>query len=594
MAKKKKLGEHLIESGAIREPQLKDALLQQEKTKELLGKILLKMGCLGEEDLAKALAAQFSIPIASVEDLEGSWDQMKLIAHDLAKKHNIFPLKEENGRLILAMANPFDWRAADEVSFTTGLKVIPVFATETAIQKALEKQGGSSIGLDNFIRSINTGGENRELQVHINGDKFNLAPLNDVSEHNLDNTPVIVKLVTTVMSDAAKCRASDIHIEPSETAVNVRYRIDGVLKTMFQYPLFIHDAVVSRIKIVSSLDITNKRLPQDGRTLLKREDREINIRLSTLPSFNGEKIVLRLLDDSVALRTMPALGLPEYIYKSLNNLLGQPQGMILVTGPTGSGKTTTLYSLLNQIKSDTKNIITVEDPVEYRVAGTTQVGINPAIGLTFASVLRHILRQDPDTIMIGEIRDTDTAEIAVQAALTGHLVLSTLHTNNTVAAITRLIDLGLSPNLLASSVTAILAQRLIRLVCPKCKIEIDPPDIARVLQVGEVKAFFKGTGCPECKHTGYKGRTGVYEFLPMDTNLKQLVALRSPEEDLHKAARQNGMISLMDDAWAKIQQGVTTVEEILSKVPLDLPRNGKNDSPYFNANLSLLFKEGIQ
>jgi type IV pilus assembly protein PilB len=594
MAKKKKLGEHLIESGLLRAPQLEEALRLQKETNDLLGKILQSMGLVSEEDVVEVLAKQLAMPIASAEEMKASGAHVKLIPLGLAKKHNVFPLKEENGRLTLAMANPFDWRAADEVSFTTGLKVIPVLATGTAIQKALERQGGSSVGLDNFIRGINTGVEDRELQVHINGDKFNLAPLNDVSEHNLDSTPVIVKLVTSVMSDAAKCRASDIHIEPSETAVTVRYRIDGVLKTMFHYPLFIHDAVVSRIKVVSSLDITNKRLPQDGRTVLRLEDREINIRLSTLPSFNGEKVVLRLLDDSVALLPMPALGLPEYIYKSLNELLGQPQGMILVTGPTGSGKTTTLYSLLNQIQSDTKNIITVEDPVEYRVAGTTQVGINPPIGLTFASVLRHILRQDPDTIMIGEIRDTDTAEIAVQAALTGHLVLSTLHTNNTVAAITRLIDLGLSPNLLASSVTAILAQRLIRLVCPKCKIEIDPPEIARGLQTGEVKAFFKGKGCPDCKHTGYKGRTGVYEYLPMDTNLKQLVALRSPEEELQKAARLNGMISLMDDAWAKIQQGVTTVEEVLSKVPPDLPRNSKNNQPYYSANLSLLFKEGIQ
>jgi type II secretory ATPase GspE/PulE/Tfp pilus assembly ATPase PilB-like protein len=266
--------------------------------------------------------------------------------------------------------------------------------------------------------------------------------------------------------------------------------------------------------------------------------------------------------------------------------------MILVTGPTGSGKTTTLYSLLHQIQSETKNIVTVEDPVEYRVAGTTQVGINPAIGLTFASVLRNILRQDPDTIMIGEIRDTATAEIAVQAALTGHLVLSTLHTNNTVAAITRLIDLGLSPNLLASSVTAVLAQRLIRLICPECKTEIDPPEAVYKLKLGEAKAFYKGKGCPACKFTGYKGRTGVYEYLPMDTNFKQLVSLKASEEDLHKAARLNGMISLIEDAWSKIEQGVTTVEEILSKVPLAAsPRNGKKNPRGIPGNLSSPFRE---
>jgi len=266
---------------------------------------------------------------------------------------------------------------------------------------------------------------------------------------------------------------------------------------------------------------------------------------------------------------MPELGLPAKVYNGILNILCQPQGMILVTGPTGSGKTTTLYALLHHIQSETKNIITVEDPVEYKLPGTTQIAINPAVGLTFVSVLRHILRQDPDAIMIGEIRDTATAEIAVQAALTGHLVLSTLHTNNTVAAITRLIDLGLSPNLLASSVTAILAQRLIRVICPHCKTEIAPPETAGALDLGEVKAFYKGVGCRACKFTGYRGRIGVYEYLPMETSFKQLVVQRASEEDLQKAARQIGMTSLIEDARTKIEQGVTTVEEVLSKVPLD-------------------------
>jgi len=575
LVRKRKLGEHLLASQLIKAPQLEEALRLQLKTNELLGKILQNLGFVSEEEVAKALAEQLSMPFASAAELEASWECMKLIPWELARKRLIFPLKGDDGRMKLAMANPFDWQAVDEVAFTTGLKILPVLATESSILNALERHGSSSSVLNSVIRDINIGSDEAEVRLAHNGVKSHFDPVNIESEHNLESTPVIVKLVTSIMSDAAKCRASDIHIEPAETEVAVRYRIDGVLKTIVRYPLYIHDSVVSRIKIVSSLDITNKRLPQDGRTVLRLEDREINIRLSTLPSVNGEKVVLRLLDDSVALLPMPELGLPAYIYNSLITILGQPQGMILVTGPTGSGKTTTLYALLHQIQSDAKNIITVEDPVEYKVAGTTQIGINPAVGLTFISVLRHILRQDPDTIMIGEIRDTDTAEIAVQAALTGHLVLSTLHTNNTVAAITRLIDLGLSPNLLASSVTAILAQRLIRLICPRCKTEIDPPEVVRELKLDNIRTFYKGAGCRACKFTGYHGRIGVYEYLPMESNFKQLVVQKASEEDLQKAARRMGMISLIEDARAKIEQGITTVEEVLSKVPLDAPKNGK-------------------
>ena len=309
--------------------------------------------------------------------------------------------------------------------------------------------------------------------------------------------------------------------------------------------------------------------------MLRLGNREINLRLSTLPSVNGEKIVLRILDDSAALLSLTKLGLPPAVHDRLASLLGQPQGMLLVTGPTGSGKTTTLYALLHQIQSETKNIITVEDPVEIKVPGTTQIGINPTVGLTFASVLRHILRQDPDTIMIGEIRDTATAEIAVQAALTGHLVLSTLHTNNTVAAITRLIDLGLSPNLLASSVTGVLAQRLIRLICPQCKAEVARPEAVGELDLGHIETFYKGTGCAMCKLTGYRGRVGVYEYLPMETNIKQLVVQGASEEDILQAARRNGMVSLIEDARTKIEQGVTTVEEVLSKIPFGAPAKGR-------------------
>ena len=568
---RKKIGEQLLAAKIIQAPQLEEALTLQAKTNELLGKILQRLGFASEEEVAKALSKQLSVPFVTAAEMESSWDCMKLVPWAMAQKRLIFPMSQTNGVLCLAMANPFDWRTVDEVAFMTSLKVSPVLATESSILNALEKKAETSAVIADVNKDISINPDAPDFQIGFNGGKPDLLLINIETDHNLENTPIIVKLVTSIMADAAKARASDIHIEPSETEVSVRYRIDGVLKTMLRYPLNIHDSVVSRIKVVSGLDFMNKRLPQDGRTTLRLNDREINIRLSTLPSVNGEKVVLRLLDDSVALMSLSKLGLPDLIFRTLSGILAQPQGMVLVTGPTGSGKTTTLYALLQQLQSETKNIITVEDPVEYRVPGTTQIGINALVGLTFPSVLRHILQQDPDTILIGEIRDTVTAEIAVQAAMTGHFVLSTLRTNNTVASITRLIDLGLSPNLVASSVTAILAQRLIRLICPNCKTPVDPPDAVREWTVPAVKAFYKGTGCRECKFTGYRGRIGVYELLHITRNFKQLISQKASEEDLLKAARQNGMICLFDDAWSKIEQGLTTVDEIISKVPFRIP-----------------------
>jgi type IV pilus assembly protein PilB len=575
MVGKKKIGQHLLSSRLINVSQLEAALRLQMQTNDLLGKTLRDLGYVSEEGVARALAEQLDMPFATAAEMEASPENLKLIPLELARKRLIFPLKGDHGGLKLAMANPFDWQAVDEVAFTTGLKVIPALATESSILNALEKHGTLSSTLSRVIQSIGHGSEEDDILGSAAKFGSHGTPINSESDHGLDGTPLVIKLVTSIMSDAAKCRASDVHIEPAETEVSVRYRIDGVLKTIVRYPLYIHDSVVSRIKIVSSLDITNKRLPQDGRTVLQLGDQQMNIRLSTLPSVNGEKVVLRLLDDKVALMPLPDLGLPANVYDRILAILARPQGLLLVTGPTGSGKTTTLYAVLQHFHSDTKNLITVEDPVEYKVPGTTQIGINQAIGLTFASVLRHILRQDPDAIMIGEIRDTDTAEIAVQAALTGHLVLSTLHTNNTVSAVTRLIDLGVSPNLVASSVSGILAQRLIRVICSRCKTEIAPPGIACDLGLEHVTKFYKGVGCPACKSTGFKGRVGVYEYLPLDTEIKRMIVRGAPEGELLETARRNGMVSLIEDARHKIEQGLTTVEEVLSKIPLDEPDDRK-------------------
>ncbi len=390
--------------------------------------------------------------------------------------------------------------------------------------------------------------------------------MNVQSLYKLSETPPIIQLVTMIIVEAVKMRASDIHIEPREDSVAVRYRVDGDLREALTIPRRIKDYVISRIKIIADMDITN-RLPQDGTSKLKLSDREVDLRISTLPSLYGEKVVIRLLDKSKGLISLDQIGFPARIKEPLLNALSKPQGFLLVTGPTGSGKSTTLYAILQQVRSEKENVVTIEDPVEYRLSGVTQVGINDAIGLTFPHVLRSVLRQDPDIIMVGEIRDMDTADIAVKSSLTGHLVLSTLHTNSTVSSITRLIDIGIPAYLVGSSLTGALAQRLVRRICPHCKKEaserIDTADCLPGL-----KKTFSGAGCHKCYGTGYYGQVGIFEYLALDRNIRNLIAKKASEEDIWKAARESGMRTLFEDAIDKVNAGITTVQEILAKVPM--------------------------
>jgi type IV pilus assembly protein PilB len=384
------------------------------------------------------------------------------------------------------------------------------------------------------------------------------------------DAPPIVRLVTMVIADAVKSGASDIHIEPREKNVQVRYRIDGSLKNIQIYPKQIQEAVASRIKIISNLDITNRRFPQDGRSALRLENKNVDLRISTLPSVYGETVVIRLLDATTGLIPLSHLGIADNVLKPLIEIFTQPQGMLLVTGPTGSGKTTTLYSILQQLRTETKNIITLEDPVEYKLGEITQVHINEAIGFTFANALRSVLRQDPDIVMVGEIRDTETAEIGARAALTGHFVLSTVHTNDTVSTVNRLIDIGLKPFLVTAAVSGIIAQRLIRKICTNCKVEAPAPEELSRFEVTHFKTYYKGEGCDKCNHTGYKGRIGIYELLKMETKLKRLISKHFTVDELWDVARETGTKSLFEDAWAKVGEGITTVEEVLSKIPYPL------------------------
>lgn len=563
---RKKIGEVLLESGLITSEQLENALTLQKGKNKRLGKVIISLGYVTDIQVAEALSKQLSLPHVDCDNITITKELLLLVPKETAEKKIILPVKMKGKKLLIAMADPLDWQTIDDIAFSTGLKISAAIASEISILNAIEKYYGSEEKTWDLLKEIPSYDDVEFITGEVKEEEK--KEINVQSLYKLSEAPPIVKLVTMVLVDAVRSRASDIHIEPMEKHVQVRYRIDGELRNTLKYPKHIQDSVISRVKIISNLDITNRRLPQDGRSTLQLENKSIDLRISTLPSIYGENIVIRLLDHSTGLVPLSSLGISERVLKPLIKIFTQPQGMILVTGPTGSGKTTTLYAILHQMQSETENIITIEDPVEYKLQGITQVGVNDAIGLSFSNALRSILRQDPDIIMVGEIRDLETAEIAVRSALTGHLILSTLHTNNTIATITRLRDMGLEPFLITSAVSGILAQRLIRKICSKCKVETEPPE-ELTQRLPPLETYYKGIGCKECQFTGYKGRIGVYEFLYVDTHLKRLIARNATEDELWDAVKKSGIVTLFEDAWAKVKEGITTVDEIISKIPYD-------------------------
>ncbi|MFO0794234.1 MAG: ATPase, T2SS/T4P/T4SS family [Candidatus Brocadiaceae bacterium] len=562
MLKRKRIGEVLIETGVIDQQKLEQAVVFQKDKNKRLGKILVELGFCTEKQIAEALSKALSVRLVNCNEFRIDDKIKSLVPQAVAEKKVVMPLAIQDNTLLLAMADPLDWETMDSLAFSTGLKIIPAVTFETNLLEAIEKHYGANENIVEMIERIPGAQQIEFLKITEEDEKdVNLETLYKRSE-----TPTIIKLVTTLIVDAIKARASDIHIEPTENNVRVRYRIDGALKDILNIPKNLQSPVTLRVKIISNLDITNRRLPQDGNSQLRFGKKEVDLRISTLPSIYGEKIVMRLLDKSCSLVPLPKLGIAETIYSSLVTTFSQPQGMFVVTGPTGSGKTTTLYACLNQLKSETENIITIEDPVEIRLTGITQVAVNEAVGLTFATALRSILRQDPDIILVGEIRDLETADTAVKAALTGHLVFGTLHTNDTVATITRLIDIGVPNFLISSALGGVLAQRLVRKICEKCKVEAKPP--LNLNNLPPLERCYYGEGCPQCFYTGYFGQVGVYEFLKVDIKLKRLIAKNASEEELWDSARASGIISLFDDAWTKVKEGITTVEEVLSKIPI--------------------------
>lgn len=571
MDKRKRIGEVLIESGIINQRQLEDAIVFQKGKNKRLGKILVELDFATEKQIAEALSKALSIPLVNCLEYTINEKVKSLVPQAMAAKKIIMPLEVKDNTLILAMADPLDYETIDSLAFSTDMKIVPVITYETNLLETIEKHYGASESIKDMVERLHETTTIEFLKITEEDEK----EVDMETLHKKSETPTVINLVTTIIVDAVKTRATDIHIEPAEKDVRVRYRIDGELKNILSIPKNLQNPVISRIKIISNMDITNRKLPQDGNSSLRIGRKEVDLRISTIPSIHGEKIVIRLLEKAKILVPLHQLGMTEKVFHSLADILSQPQGMFIVTGPTGSGKTSTLYASIKQLQSETENIITIEDPVEIKLEGITQVLVNEKVGLTFSNALRSILRQDPDIILVGEIRDLETADTAIKAALTGHFVLSTLHTNNTVSTITRLIDIGVPSYLIGSALSGILAQRLVRKICNKCKIETKPP-VSLMNTLPPLERCYYGVGCPQCFYTGYYGQIGVFEFLKIDIKLKRLIARNATEEDIWHVATESGIVTLFDDAWNKINDGVTTIAEVLSKVPT--MHNGKNPS----------------
>ena len=545
----------LIEQGRITQDDLRKVRRLQQERGERLERLLLDLGFISEEDLLPLLSTYLGIETIHRRDFPTAPLPLGNLNLKFLKHAKVLPLAQTNGTLTVAMSDPADYYTIQGLELATGLQIEPRLARERDVLEALETiYGGGDAAGGATAETADT-----ELEI-FSDDEEDVNHLRDLASE----APVI-RFVNLLISRAVEQRASDIHIEPFENELKVRYRIDGVLHDVEAPARRLQAAIVSRVKIMSKLNIAERRLPQDGRIKLRLMGREIDLRVSTLPTLYGESVVLRILDRSSIVVTLGSLGFPEDTLALFDRLITKPYGMILVTGPTGSGKTTTLYGALDKINSPDKKIITIEDPVEYQLFGVNQIHVKPQIGLTFANGLRSIVRQDPDVIMVGEIRDAETAEIAIQAALTGHLVFSTLHTNDAAGAVSRLLEMGVEDYLLASSLLGVLAQRLVRKVCEKCRrsAEITPTVQRELGGDGGPVQVYEGTGCEDCAQTGYRGRSGIFELLLMNDVIRPLILKRSSADMLKDAAVQQGMRTLREDGWHKVRTGVTTVAEVV-------------------------------
>ena len=562
----RRLGDLLVKEGLINQEQLQRALADQKGSNEKLGSILVRLDIINEDQLIDFLSKQYGIPSITLTQLDVDAEVVKLVPAQIARKYEVLPIKRAGNQLTLAMADPTNVFAVDDVGFMTNLQVVPVVASQGAIRKAIDRlYEAQTGGLADIISEMDSAVGDVEV-VEGEDEQWAKADIFELKE-SADEAPV-VRLVNMILVDAIRRGASDIHLEPYEKVFRVRFRMDGVLHEIMTPPKRLEAALTSRVKIMSNLDIAERRLPQDGRIKLRYNQREIDFRISTLPTIFGEKTVMRILDKDALQLDLSLLGFDAWSLEQFTRAIHQPYGMILITGPTGSGKTTTLYSAIHTINSPDVNIMTAEDPVEYNLKGVNQVQVNEGIGRTFAAALRSFLRQDPDIILVGETRDLETAQIGIRAALTGHLVLTTLHTNDCPSTVARLLDMGIPPFLVSSALTLILAQRLGRKICKDCKqpYEVDEESLVpygHVAQgLGKVQ-LYKGKGCQTCSFTGMKGRVAIYEVMPINEQVRALILRNAPTAEIREAALAIGMKTLRQNALQKVLDGVTTVEEVL-------------------------------
>ena len=551
----------LFKKGLITPEEIEKIINIQKTTAADLQKIIIQEDILKKDEMMMAIAEEIGVKYVNLNDIEIDPAIAALIPEEMARRHQIIALDKDEDLLTVSMSNPLDVFAHDEIKIRLGYNVDANLSYSEDIKKSLDEIFGGADEWDKVIDKV----ENIEVTVL----KDEEEKVDDISAISKGEEAPIIALVNLIIVRSVKEKASDIHVEPiDENQLKIRYRIDGILREVMSLPRKLHMAVISRIKIMSELDIAERRLPQDGRIQVTVSGRKINIRVSMIPTVNGESAVLRILDPSSILLELDLLGFSPKMLPRFKSLIKKPNGVILVTGPTGSGKSTTLYTVLNILNSNEKKIMTIEDPVEYRLKGISQIQAKPKIGLSFAAGLRSFLRQDPDIMLVGEIRDKETAEIAVQAALTGHVVLSTLHTNDAPSSVIRLVDMGVESFLISSSVVGILAQRLVRKICPKCKKEIEmTPEMGKIIENYGVKSdeikLYKGEGCPFCNGTGYKGRIAIFELMIITDNIRELISKNATTSLIREEAIKEGMQLLKEDGFVKVCQGITTIDEIL-------------------------------
>jgi len=550
--RKKKLGELLMEAQDITQKQLEHALSEQRTNGKRLGETLIDLGYVTEVQMLHTLEQQMGVPFLSLSEVVLQDEALSAVPLFLAERYNVMPVRIEENRIVLAMNDPTNFYAIDDVRMVSGMEVAPVLAEAKDIRAAINNNYGVKGRVENAVNKLK--------------DEEVTATIRDLADAT-ENAP-IVSIVNSLLDQAVHDKASDVHVEPEEDKVRVRFRVDGVLREVITFPRSTQASLLSRIKIMAEMDIAEKRLPQDGRIKIMKHGREIDVRVSTLPTILGEKVVMRILDKDAVDIKMNELGFSAKNLEIYKKMISNSYGLVLATGPTGSGKSTLLYATLMELNSVTKNIITVEDPVEYRIAGVNQVSVNNKAGLTFANGLRTILRQDPNIIMVGEVRDTETAEITINAALTGHLVLSTLHTNDAPGAITRLLDMGIEPFLIVSAVRGVVAQRLVRRICPDCKKQYTPgPDSDERILLGvganEPLVLYKGEGCAQCKYTGYSGRLAIHEVMPILPEMKKLIMQHAPDQEIFALAQKQGTATIREDGIAKALNGQTTIDELV-------------------------------